>query len=757
MVSRLARFLSFLFVAWLIVVAVVDVRLGEWWRYAATVQLALERLQTGEWHPENWIAHLKALTFLLVFVLAAYGAGRPLAARLVRESELGRERAVLATLLGMTALGLLTFFLGVTGFWSRGAAAILLGLFSLLALAHLFRGRRAILTSIRQAPRAWTALEWVLLAVGAAAIVLVVLYALSPPVQSDALRYHLAAPDRWRQLGRIVYLPHYAHSNMPFLVEMNFALALMAGLPAAAQLVHVAYWLVAAVLLSMIVGQMAPGRSGLAASVLLLTHPIAAPVAAWPNVDLASLAYLLAMAWAAVRWLDKPSARWLMLAGVMGGGAFACKYTNLLPAAFVGAVILLFSREEKALARRIFNGVRNAALFSALVVLVCSPWLIRNVMTTGNPVYPLAYSIFGGDDWSGENAAFYSAKAAEKGTARAIEQEKMREAQSRGRKYVPDFGAESVLARVKRLMLIPWNTYRWPGAFEASAQGPLMLLVFPVFVLVAVWMLVKKPDPARWFYFGFVLFLLASWAATYQSNRFLLPVPALLAVYLAVLSESRSGIRVPALAAIGFLLVAQFSWVFQFILLEPYGALRYSLGKESRQAYLSRNINYYDAADWLSANVPEGQGVFLAGEHRTFYFEAPVLGADWFDTPAPLTLIRESEGRDPIDVLLQRKMSYLYLNADELLAGPYAGAMRQALGEAEEADRQSLLLRILENGPRAILADAPALGEGPSNYDYFRRRFSEAEWGVWLNWLRSERMKLVYQASPMSVVYALGK
>jgi hypothetical protein len=27
------------------------------------------------------------------------------------------------------------------------------------------------------------------------------------------------------------------------------------------------------------------------------------------------------------------------------------------------------------------------------------PWLVKNLMETGNPVYPLAYSLFGGADW----------------------------------------------------------------------------------------------------------------------------------------------------------------------------------------------------------------------------------------------------------------------------------------------------------------------------------------------------------------------
>jgi hypothetical protein len=34
--------------------------------------------------------------------------------------------------------------------------------------------------------------------------------------------------------------------------------------------------------------------------------------------------------------------------------------------------------------------------------LAIGPWLLKNTAQTGNPVYPLAWSIFGGDDWNAE-------------------------------------------------------------------------------------------------------------------------------------------------------------------------------------------------------------------------------------------------------------------------------------------------------------------------------------------------------------------
>ncbi len=43
------------------------------------------------------------------------------------------------------------------------------------------------------------------------------------------------------------------------------------------------------------------------------------------------------------------------------------------------------------------QAVLELALFSAAVLLAVGPWLVKNAVETGNPVFPLAYSVFGGE------------------------------------------------------------------------------------------------------------------------------------------------------------------------------------------------------------------------------------------------------------------------------------------------------------------------------------------------------------------------
>lgn len=51
----------------------------------------------------------------------------------------------------------------------------------------------------------------------------------------------------------------------------------------------------------------------------------------------------------------------------------------------------------KSLVKTLFS--TPALTFSLGVLLVMAPWLVKNLIDTGNPVYPLGYRVFGGRDW----------------------------------------------------------------------------------------------------------------------------------------------------------------------------------------------------------------------------------------------------------------------------------------------------------------------------------------------------------------------
>ena len=87
------------------------------------------------------------------------------------------------------------------------------------------------------------------------------------------------------------------------------------------------------------------------------------------------------------------------LCGLLAGSAMACKYTGavsvVLPLAAMIALRAALAHEP--LAARARKGFVGLALFGMGVLVAVGPWLLKNAVETGNPVYPLAYSVFGGE------------------------------------------------------------------------------------------------------------------------------------------------------------------------------------------------------------------------------------------------------------------------------------------------------------------------------------------------------------------------
>ncbi|MCX7014889.1 MAG: hypothetical protein NTW86_20450 [Candidatus Sumerlaeota bacterium] len=790
--SRLARAAAILLLLWLGAVAAVDFRFGEGWRVADIGRGIAAVFSTGQFDFSLVWPLAKTRLFGFFFVLASFGLGVPFAHAALGPEQRRRERWFAGTLLGTAGLGLLVFALGVAGLWGRITAPALLGGLAVQAVINIGRERKGLWRDLRRLLGAARAGDWIFLSVAALVGILLFAGALAPPIQSDALRYHLAAPAEWIKARRIFYLSGSAFSNFPFLVEMNFALALLLGLPAGAHLVHLVYLALSCCALGLIAESLARRgdesdarrsrfpHAGVAAACLLLTNPVAGPLATWAFVDVGSLAYLLAMIWAIARWAERPGPRGLALAAAFGGAAFATKYTNLLPVALGTLAVGILAWRAAPAGRRIKLGLLAAVRFGLLAVTICTPWLARNVITTGNPVYPLAYERFDGRDWSEENAAFYRMKAGEKGTAEALLRARAQERESKGRPR-PDDEAwrrarnETMGEKALRLALLPWHTYRWPTAFEDWALGPLFLFMAPVAAvvgLVGLWRRRGQKPEARsqndgeswstyaWLSAIFIVFLFLTWAATYQSSRFLLPVCALLAAFLAAWGAAPRGgtpSRVFARWGACLVLLSQSLWTARYVTAHEPNPLPCAFARESPESYLNRSLNYYAAADWVNRNSAPGETVLLAGEHRTFYFDAPFYrlnpprAADWFDTPAVLRLLRETPNPDAaLDRLLAHGTTLIVFNYAELFA-PLALASEQTLESArDESERPEVMARFVAEGPSSVLGGGVPLGQGGTNYDYLRRRFSGEEWALWTRFALSPRLETVY--SPEALV-----
>ncbi len=225
---------------------------------------------------------------------------------------------------------------------------------------------------------------------GAAVLAGAPLY-LCPPVFYDALVYHLGLPWSWLINASFDPIEHHVFSHFPVAGQAVFLIPVGWGLPEAAAGLH---WICLAVTLAVCVHlarRLGAGGWSVLAPLLLAGCWHLLWIAGQPAVDLlVTLAVL-----AAVEALNaEPEPRWLDV-GLACGLAAAVKYPAAVPvAAVMLAALLFFPRRWRRLGVAV--AITGAAASFAPV---------RNLITTGNPVYPLLWPLFGGSGWSARDDA----------------------------------------------------------------------------------------------------------------------------------------------------------------------------------------------------------------------------------------------------------------------------------------------------------------------------------------------------------------
>ena len=225
---------------------------------------------------------------------------------------------------------------------------------------------------------------------GAAVLAGAPLY-LCPPVFYDALVYHLGLPWSWLINASFDPIEHHVFSHFPIAGQAVFLIPVGWGLPEAAAGLH---WICLAVTVAVCVHlarRLGAGGWSVLAPLLLAGCWHLLWIAGQPAVDLlVTLAVL-----AAVEALNaEPEPRWLDV-GLACGLAAATKYPAAVPVAAVMLAALLF-----------FPGRwRRLGVTVAITGAAASFAPVRNLITTGNPVYPLLWPLFGGSGWSARDDA----------------------------------------------------------------------------------------------------------------------------------------------------------------------------------------------------------------------------------------------------------------------------------------------------------------------------------------------------------------
>jgi len=615
----------------------------------------------------------------LLFAFGAAAAVWKLFPRL-RESLDPAESVGLSGLVGLGLSGLLVLLIGLfpgaltISVYVVGGVAILSALIFAAPFSKTLRAKR---------PESW---KLAALAALCLAVLIALVGALGPSDMSDwdSLAYHLAVPKLWLQHGQIDYIPFIHHSNFPGAIDNLFILGLTPGGAAGAKAFSVAVF----VLGILVVFGLARRRYGENCGWIAALAFVGVPAILWESgtayIDVAhGLVAGLGIVYAAELIEGKPAALRMALCLAL---ACASKYTGL-QTVFACAVVLLVGC---AMNRKLSEAAKAVGLTALASLIIAGPWYLRNVVNTGNPVYPFFYGVFHGKNWDDFSAKIYA------------EEQKT-------------FGAGSSPSDIGAATLgLAYQPGRYTNPSPTGGNGfPTGALGFVVVGTWLAWLFSGKMGRFEKSVLAATGISLLMWFVLSQQSRYLIT----LAVPACVLAGGAlERLKVGPIVAVLTGVQALYSlYVGKFFHLDP--KLPVVVGKVSEEDYLKANVPFYEAALAINQIVPKDGKVALYDEVFGYFLDLPYFWAN----PGHSTLIpydRIQNGLQLSEELKKLGFTHVYMNMGIGIAFPSPEAREKWMRQAglilpflpvEPGEREAAF-QDLRNKWRALVGEAIAEG-----------------------------------------------
>ncbi|MDG1896585.1 MAG: hypothetical protein P8J37_16905 [Fuerstiella sp.] len=343
------------------------------------------------------------------------------------------ERAVFDFGVGLSLLTLWTLLCGLTGQLASGVLLAPSGAATMILI-------RKWTTRSRSSAESWvvpgTAIHervdrgmlLLLMIIPVPFVLHIFLGGMTPPFDFDVCEYHLQGPKEWLQNGSIQPLEHNVYTSFPFLSEMLSLNAMVLEGDwwqgaITGKLAMTSFQFLSAICLFAICQRWIGTVPGWIAAIALLSTPWTTRISIIAYSEGAITFYLVASIMGGLLVSATSNTRhcWrcVALTGFLAGSAMAAKYPGLVSVVIPVALFVAWcvwrsptssTLRQKSASRQVGfppgtklalrSLLRCGTVFAAAVFLAVGPWLIKNAVATGNPVYPLAYSVFGANDWS---------------------------------------------------------------------------------------------------------------------------------------------------------------------------------------------------------------------------------------------------------------------------------------------------------------------------------------------------------------------
>lgn len=589
------------------------------------------------------------LALWITFIATTTGASILRQFRITYRSE--GERLVFSAGLGFALLAYLVLALGIFRLLYSGVMYGMLVLLTVLAYKEIRSTATALLYYVKRSYQP-TMMDVFLGALIMFLLSYHFLGTLVPPVFFDSLVYHLAIPKLYVLHHAIVYYPYNFFSNFPFTLEMLYTLGLLLqGSILVKCLNYVIHLLLLAGLYSFVRTYL-NHRIALISVTIFYTVPWVGITSFLLYVDIGLGCYFWFATYAFINWVTRKENGWIVLCGIFTGVMLGIKYLAAHSALILGISILVFltwkhvaakgsGPQEEGLVLRVWHLYRPIFHFALPAFLVGSPWYIKNLIWTGNPVYPF---LFGGREWD----------------------------MTRMQRYVEKFHdyTGTVHGSLWSFFRLPWDLVFHPG-YNISL-GLIFLVFLPLLLFV------KRVPPLIKYLLGVSLLFIVGWVSSSQQSRFLIPILPFLSIATGyAISEGlfsgvpNSNLIAEWLRKIGYLvllclLLANVFWELISIqqTFKPFGVI---MGIESKHDYLSRQLpTLYPITHYANEHLPPEAKILYIGETRGYYADRVFIANTAHDVTPIVELTYQAKNvNDLLEKLKTLGVTHIIFNKRE--------------------------------------------------------------------------------------------
>ncbi|MCK4739200.1 MAG: glycosyltransferase family 39 protein, partial [Deltaproteobacteria bacterium] len=475
-----------------------------------------------------------------------------------------------------------------------------------------------------------------------AGIVLVIfsafLLALCPPSVRDELILHLALPKLFLQNNSILKIPSLIGFS---LTPMNIDLLYLVPLAFKNDIIPRVLHLFFSVLTSLVLYSYIAGKYervyALLGALFFLSTPMVFNLSTMAYTDLAltfftSLAFFGVLRWAEAGCVDK---KMLIYSALAIGFALGCKYNVLISFMLLTFfIIYIYSTETKDQ----LGAIKFGALFFFISLLVFSPWLIRNFLWTGSPLYP----VINFPASSPETSNLFVGGAISPLLKRSL-------------LYGESFTS---------ILLVPLRLF-FGGADNSMRYFDAVLNPFFLFFIPLAFLKNKFWELRYVSIFVFLVFFLSFFTVDLVT-RYLMPVfPFVILIAILGLKNSLESkkLRIPA----GIILVLFLLFNANYVLGQhkTYKPVEYLLSGESRVSYLLRILPDYEVTVFANATLPQDARVlFLFTGERGYYWKRDHIYA-MREGGDLISYVRGSSTAEELRGKFKKKgVTHLFLHAD---------------------------------------------------------------------------------------------